>query len=145
MGVRGATPAGVGARAPPAPGSHRPPPRQLALVILMVSCIHVIEAYGLNPAIYSAHLKLHPLLVLAALVVAEHSVGVWGLLLAVPTTVFVLDYAIRWAREGGGEGCGNRVMGGARRRPDPRASRPLPAPPLPPQLPRLLRRRRGPA
>jgi hypothetical protein len=69
---------------------------KLALVVLMVSCIHVIEAYGLNPAIYSAHLKLHPLLVLAVLVVAEHSLGVWGLLLAVPGTVFVLDYAIRY-------------------------------------------------
>jgi len=70
--------------------------QQLALVILMVACIHVIEAYGLNPAIYSAHLKLHPLLVLTVLVVAEHSLGVWGLLLAVPLTVFVLDYAIRY-------------------------------------------------
>lgn len=71
-------------------------PHQLSLVILMVACIHAIEAYGLNPAIYSAHLKLHPLLVLAVLVVAEHSLGVWGLLLAVPLTVFVLDYAIRY-------------------------------------------------
>jgi predicted PurR-regulated permease PerM len=53
------------------------------------------QAYGLNPAIYSAHLKLHPLLVLCALVVAEHSLGVWGLLLAVPLTVFALDYLIR--------------------------------------------------
>jgi cytochrome c oxidase subunit IV len=69
---------------------------KLALVVLMVTCIHIIEAYGLNPAIYSAHLKLHPLLVLAVLVVAEHSLGVWGLLLAVPATVFVLDYAIRY-------------------------------------------------
>lgn len=33
-------------------------------------------------AIYSAHLKLHPLIVLTVLVVAEHSLGVWGLLLA---------------------------------------------------------------
>ncbi len=55
---------------------------QLALVVLMVTLIHFIEAYGLNPAIYSAHLKLHPLLVLTVLVVAEHSLGVWGLLLA---------------------------------------------------------------
>ena len=50
----------------------------------------------LNPAIYSAHLKLHPLMVLSALVVAEHSMGVWGLLLAVPMTVFALDYLIRY-------------------------------------------------
>lgn len=33
-------------------------------------------------AIYSAHLKLHPLMVLSVLVIAEHSLGVWGLLLA---------------------------------------------------------------
>ncbi len=45
-------------------------------------------------AIYSAHLKLHPLLVLAVLVVAEHSLGVWGLLLAgacFPTTLRYLS------------------------------------------------------
>ena len=48
----------------------------------MVTGVHFVEAYGLNPAIYSAHLKLHPLLVLTVLVVAEHSLGVWGLLLA---------------------------------------------------------------
>ena len=56
--------------------------------------VHFVGAYGLNPAIYSAHLKLHPLLVLTALVVAEHSFGVWGLLLAVPLTVLTLDYCI---------------------------------------------------
>eukprot|EP00879_Flechtneria_rotunda_P016002 GHRR01016735.1.p2 GENE.GHRR01016735.1~~GHRR01016735.1.p2 ORF type:complete len:109 (-),score=37.52 GHRR01016735.1:238-564(-) len=50
----------------------------------------------LNPAIYSAHLKLHPLMVLVTLVIAEHSMGVWGLLLAVPMTVFALDYLIRY-------------------------------------------------
>lgn len=55
---------------------------QLAMVVLMVTGIHFIEAYLLNPAIYSAHLKLHPLLVLSVLVMAEHSLGVWGLLLA---------------------------------------------------------------
>ncbi|KAK9803350.1 hypothetical protein WJX73_007055 [Symbiochloris irregularis] len=69
---------------------------QLGLVILMVFGIHMIEAYGLNPAIYSAHLKLHPLLVLSVLVMAEHTLGVWGLLLAVPMTVFTLDYCIRY-------------------------------------------------
>lgn len=67
---------------------------KLALVMLMITGVHFVEAYGLNPAIYSAHLKLHPLLVLAVLVVAEHSLGVWGLLLAVPLSVFALDYCI---------------------------------------------------
>ena len=66
-------------------------PVQLALVIVSVIFIHIVEAYGLNPAIYSAHLKLHPLLVLTVLVVAEHSLGVWGLLLAgVPCSLTVV-------------------------------------------------------
>ncbi|CAL5219585.1 g1445 [Coccomyxa viridis] len=69
---------------------------KLSLVVLMVTLIHFIEAYGLNPAIYSAHLKLHPLLVLTVLVVAEHSLGVWGLLLAVPVTVYTMDYIVRY-------------------------------------------------
>jgi predicted PurR-regulated permease PerM len=56
----------------------------------------LLQAYMLNPAIYSAHLKLHPLMVLSTLVVAEHNMGVWGLLLAVPMTVFALDYLIRY-------------------------------------------------
>ena len=55
---------------------------QLGIVILMVVGIHFIEAYLLNPVIYASHLKLHPLIVLSVLVVAEHSLGVWGLLLA---------------------------------------------------------------
>ena len=55
---------------------------QLGFVIAMVTGIHFVEAYLLNPAIYLAHLKLHPLLVISTLVVAEHSLGVWGLLLA---------------------------------------------------------------
>ena len=62
----------------------------------MITGVHFVEAYGLNPANYSAHLKLHPLLVLTVLVVAEHSLGVWGLLLAVPLTVFALDYVVSY-------------------------------------------------
>lgn len=70
---------------------------KLAAVLVMVTGIHFVEAYGLNPMIYSAHLKLHPLLVLSVLVVAEHLLGVWGLMLAVPLTVFALDYVIKCA------------------------------------------------
>jgi hypothetical protein len=36
---------------------------KLALVIAMVLVVHAVEAYALNPAIYSANLKLHPLMV----------------------------------------------------------------------------------
>lgn len=69
---------------------------QLALVIVMVILVHFVEGYILNPAIYSAHLKLHPLMVLSVLVVAEHNMGIWGLLLAVPLSVFALDVLLKY-------------------------------------------------
>lgn len=59
-------------------------------VILMVALVHVVEAYVLNPQIYSAHLHLHPLFVLVVLYVAEHLYGVAGLLMAVPVSVYLL-------------------------------------------------------
>eukprot|EP00239_Pterosperma_sp_CCMP1384_P012388 CAMPEP_0197865656 /NCGR_PEP_ID=MMETSP1438-20131217/43788_1 /TAXON_ID=1461541 /ORGANISM="Pterosperma sp., Strain CCMP1384" /LENGTH=520 /DNA_ID=CAMNT_0043484149 /DNA_START=561 /DNA_END=2123 /DNA_ORIENTATION=+ len=61
-------------------------------VLLGVVGIHMVEAYILNPIIYSQHLKLHPLIVLMVLVLAEHSLGVFGLLVAVPFTVFIVQY-----------------------------------------------------
>lgn len=59
-------------------------------VIVMVILVHLIEAYVLNPQIYSVHLHLHPLMVLAVLYIAEHSYGIPGLLLAVPVAVYIL-------------------------------------------------------
>jgi predicted PurR-regulated permease PerM len=43
----------------------------------------------------AAHLKLHPLLALGVLVFAEHTLGVWGLLVAVPMAVFFSEYIIK--------------------------------------------------
>ncbi|KAH9551985.1 hypothetical protein CY35_09G042000 [Sphagnum magellanicum] len=51
---------------------------QLGLVVLMVILIHAVEAYILNPVIYS-----------------EHTLGVWGLLVAVPMAVFFSEYIIK--------------------------------------------------
>jgi predicted PurR-regulated permease PerM len=59
-------------------------------VIVMVILVHLVEAYVLNPQIYSAHLHLHPFLVLVVLYVAEHLYGVAGLLMAVPVSVYLL-------------------------------------------------------
>lgn len=59
-------------------------------VVLMVILVHLIEAYVLNPQIYSAHLHLHPFVVLVVLYVAEHSFGIPGLLLAVPVAVYII-------------------------------------------------------
>lgn len=59
-------------------------------VIAMVIIVHLVEAYVLNPQIYSAHLHLHPFMVLVVLYIAEHSYGIPGLLMAVPVAVYFL-------------------------------------------------------
>lgn len=69
-------------------------PGKLLLVILMVTLVHVVEAYVLNPRIYALRMKLHPLAVLVILYVAEHLIGLWGLVIGVPLSVFVYRYLI---------------------------------------------------
>lgn len=63
-------------------------------LVVMILIVHTIEAYALNPLIYGRHLRLHPVAVLIVLLVGEHLFGVWGLLLAVPISAFVLKYVI---------------------------------------------------
>jgi len=58
--------------------------------IAAILVIHFIETSVLNPKILGEMLHLHPVLVLAVLAVGEHFFGVWGLLLAVPVTVFII-------------------------------------------------------
>lgn len=63
-------------------------------VIGMVAVVHFVEAYILNPRIYGHHMKMNPLAVLLALVLAEHLMGVWGLIIAVPLMTYVWKHLI---------------------------------------------------
>src|SRR5690606_8670536 len=53
-------------------------------VLLWIVGIHQVEANLLNPKIIGVAAKLHPVLVVFALLVGEHFYGLWGALLAVP-------------------------------------------------------------
>lgn len=64
-------------------------------VIVLILAIHAIETYILNPNIYGVHLRMHPLVVLIVLLVAEHFFGLWGLVLGVPVSVYLLDIVIQ--------------------------------------------------
>lgn len=66
-------------------------------VIVIVAVIHAVEAYGINPLIYGKHLKLHPIMIIVILLIGEHVFGLWGLLLGVPVSAFVLKYVIEGA------------------------------------------------
>lgn len=63
-------------------------------VVVMVTVAHVIEAYILNPRIYGHHMKMNPLAVLVILVIAEHTVGVWGLVIAIPLSTYIWRHVI---------------------------------------------------
>jgi predicted PurR-regulated permease PerM len=45
--------------------------------------------------IYSAKLKLHPIIILTVLYVTEHVVGVQGLVVAVPCAVFIINNVLK--------------------------------------------------
>jgi predicted PurR-regulated permease PerM len=67
----------------------------LALYALLgIGGIHLIESMVLSPRIVGRILHLHPVLVLAVLVVGEHLFGIWGLLLGVPIAVFAIHAGV---------------------------------------------------
>ncbi|MFN7974136.1 MAG: AI-2E family transporter [Acidobacteriota bacterium] len=62
--------------------------------IAAILVIHFIGTSAIFPKILGDMLDLHPVIVLAVLAVGEHFFGVWGLLLAVPVTVYIIQYVI---------------------------------------------------
>jgi predicted PurR-regulated permease PerM len=57
--------------------------------VIGIIIIHFIETSILNPKILGDMLHLHPVMVLAILLIGEHFFGIWGLLLGVPVGVFI--------------------------------------------------------
>ncbi len=67
----------------------------------MIAMVHIIEAYVLNPRIVSAVFKINPLLTLIILYLGHNLFGLWGILLGVPTAVYVYRYIILKPEEPG--------------------------------------------
>jgi len=59
----------------------------------MIIVVHLLEAYVFNPRIYAARFHLNPVIVLIILLVAEKLFGIWGMLLGIPVTHYVLNLA----------------------------------------------------
>jgi predicted PurR-regulated permease PerM len=66
---------------------------KLVHVLLMVAGLHAFEAYVMNPKLVSTKMKLPIFLSFSVLIVAEHMIGVWGLLIGIPLFMFLLDVA----------------------------------------------------
>jgi predicted PurR-regulated permease PerM len=60
-------------------------------VLIMVTVLHGLEGYVLNPKFMSVNTKLPVFFTFVILLVSEHYMGIWGLLLGIPLFMFVLD------------------------------------------------------
>jgi predicted PurR-regulated permease PerM len=59
-----------------------------------VVVVLMIENFVLSPRILGRMMELHPVLIIAILPVAQYFFGVWGLILATPVAVFVINVII---------------------------------------------------
>jgi predicted PurR-regulated permease PerM len=59
-------------------------------VVVAIAVIHLIEGMILSPRIVGKIGHLHPVLVIAILLVAEHFFGMWGLILGVPVAIYLI-------------------------------------------------------
>jgi predicted PurR-regulated permease PerM len=59
-------------------------PFLMLMAIGLITMIHAIEAYILNPRIYGSHMHMNPVIILGILTIFGKLFGVWGLILGVP-------------------------------------------------------------
>jgi predicted PurR-regulated permease PerM len=59
------------------------------LALALILAIHALEAYILNPKIIGDASRIHPVLIVLALVIGEHHFGLVGALLAFPAAGFI--------------------------------------------------------
>ena len=60
-------------------------------ILGMIVALHIFEAYFLNPKLMSMKTKLPVFFTFIILIMAEHFMGVWGLLFGIPLFLFFLD------------------------------------------------------
>jgi predicted PurR-regulated permease PerM len=65
------------------------------LAILLITVVHLIEGYIINPRIYGSFMRINPVITLIILTVCGKFFGLWGLLLGVPFCTYLFGYAIR--------------------------------------------------
>ena len=64
---------------------------KIVYVLIMIAALHALESYVLNPKFMSDKTKLPIFFVFVILMVSEHFMGVWGLIIGLPLFIFILD------------------------------------------------------
>ena len=65
--------------------------QHVVYVLIMITVIHAIESYALNPKLMSSKTDLPVFYVFIILMFSEKFFGIWGLVIGIPVFVFLLD------------------------------------------------------
>ena len=68
---------------------------KVMLSIALITLIHMLEAYVLNPRIFGHHLRLNTVVVLILVTVSGKIFGLWGLVLCLPIATYIFKDAIQ--------------------------------------------------
>ncbi|AEY68044.1 AI-2E family transporter [Clostridium sp. BNL1100] len=66
-------------------------PTMILYVLVLVIILHALESYILNPKLMSQKTKLPVFYTFVVLIVSEHILGIWGLIIGIPIFIFILD------------------------------------------------------
>ncbi len=65
--------------------------RMIVYVLVLIAILHALESYILNPKLMSQKTKLPVFYTFVVLIVSEHILGIWGLIIGIPIFIFILD------------------------------------------------------
>ncbi len=65
--------------------------RMIIYILILIAVLHALESYVLNPKLMSQKTKLPVFYTFIVLIVSEHILGIWGLIIGIPIFIFILD------------------------------------------------------
>ena len=74
-------------------------PDRIIWVIGVYTAVQLIENNFLSPRIHGNAVRLHPVLIMAILVIASQLMGLWGVIIGVPLTAVLRDVFVYFHRE----------------------------------------------
>lgn len=60
-------------------------------ILILIAVLHTLESYVLNPKLMSRATRMPVFFTLLVLLISEHFFGIWGLIVGLPLTMFLLD------------------------------------------------------
>jgi predicted PurR-regulated permease PerM len=64
---------------------------KILYVFILIAALHGLESYVLNPKLMASKTNLPVFIIFIILIISEHFMGVWGLLIGIPLFMFFMD------------------------------------------------------